>query len=105
MLSRCASLLFPWLFAAVAAHGQGEVGLRWVPEPGEGGIEIAADQRSLKTWHKSGGQVERHASAESTITMPRDAVQTISQITDGFRQVLVLSATPRLGDAAWRTML
>jgi ATP-dependent helicase HepA len=38
-------------------------------------------------------------------TMPRDAVQTISQIADGFRQVLVLSATPRLGDAAWRNML
>nr|WP_314464345.1 DEAD/DEAH box helicase [uncultured Novosphingobium sp.] len=38
-------------------------------------------------------------------TMPRDAVQTVSQIADGFRQVLVLSATPRLGDAAWRNML
>lgn len=38
-------------------------------------------------------------------TMPRDAVQTISQIAGGFRQVLVLSATPRLGDAAWRNML
>lgn len=38
-------------------------------------------------------------------TMPRDAVQTISQLADGFRQVLVLSATPRLGDGAWRNML
>ena len=38
-------------------------------------------------------------------TMPRDAVQIISQIADGFRQVLVLSATPRLGDVAWRNML
>lgn len=38
-------------------------------------------------------------------TMPRDAVQTISQIADGFRQVLALSATPRLGDVVWRNML
>ncbi len=35
-------------------------------------------------------------------TMPRDALQAISQAADGFRQVLVLSATPRLGDPAWR---
>lgn len=35
-------------------------------------------------------------------TMPRDAIQVISQAADGFRQVLILSATPRLGDPAWR---
>ncbi|WP_170446104.1 SNF2-related protein [Ruegeria arenilitoris] len=35
-------------------------------------------------------------------TMPRDAIQAISQAADEFRQVLVLSATPRLGDPAWR---
>lgn len=34
--------------------------------------------------------------------MPRDALQAISQAADEFRQVLVLSATPRLGDPAWR---
>ncbi|PWE48717.1 hypothetical protein DEM26_16590 [Thioclava sp. NG1] len=35
-------------------------------------------------------------------TMPRDAIQAISQAADEFRQVLVLSATPRLGDPVWR---
>lgn len=35
-------------------------------------------------------------------TMPREAIQLLSQVTDDFRQVLVLSATPRLGDPAWR---
>lgn len=35
-------------------------------------------------------------------TMPREAIQAISQASDEFRQVLVLSATPRLGDPAWR---
>ncbi|WP_372921972.1 SNF2-related protein [Roseovarius sp.] len=34
-------------------------------------------------------------------TMPREAIQAISQASDEFRQVLVLSATPRLGDTAW----
>lgn len=38
-------------------------------------------------------------------TMPREIVQTISQAADGFRQVLVLSATPRLGDVAWRELI
>lgn len=38
-------------------------------------------------------------------TMPREIVQTISQAADGFRQVLVLSATPRLGDAVWRDLI
>lgn len=38
-------------------------------------------------------------------TMPREIVQTISHAADGFRQVLVLSATPRLGDAAWRDLI
>lgn len=38
-------------------------------------------------------------------TMPRETVQTISQLTDGFRQVLVLSATPRLADVIWRNPL
>lgn len=38
-------------------------------------------------------------------TMPREAVQTIAQIAGGFRQVLVLSATPRLADPAARSML
>lgn len=38
-------------------------------------------------------------------TMPREIVQTISQATDGFRQVLVLSATPRLGDVVWRDLI
>lgn len=35
-------------------------------------------------------------------TMPRDAIQFLSQVADEFRQVLVLSATPRLGDPSWR---
>jgi ATP-dependent helicase HepA len=35
-------------------------------------------------------------------TMPREAIQAIAQGADEFRQVLVLSATPRLGDPAWR---
>lgn len=35
-------------------------------------------------------------------TMPREALQAVSQASDDFRQVLVLSATPRLGDPAWR---
>jgi ATP-dependent helicase HepA len=35
-------------------------------------------------------------------TMPRETIQAISQASDEFRQVLVLSATPRLGDPAWR---
>ena len=35
-------------------------------------------------------------------TMPRETIQTISQASDEFRQVLVLSATPRLGDPSWR---
>ena len=35
-------------------------------------------------------------------TMPREAMLAISQAADEFRQVLVLSATPRLGDPAWR---
>lgn len=35
-------------------------------------------------------------------TMPRDAIHAISQAADEFRQVLVLSATPRLGDPASR---
>lgn len=34
--------------------------------------------------------------------MPREVLQAISQASDEFRQVLVLSATPRLGDPAWR---
>lgn len=38
-------------------------------------------------------------------TMPREAIQTISQLADGFRQVLVLSATPRLADVTWRNPL
>lgn len=38
-------------------------------------------------------------------TMPRETVQTISQLTEGFRQVLVLSATPRLADVTWRNPL
>jgi ATP-dependent helicase HepA len=33
-------------------------------------------------------------------TMPREAIQAIAQGADEFRQVLVLSATPRLGDPA-----
>jgi ATP-dependent helicase HepA len=35
-------------------------------------------------------------------TMPREAMLALSQAADEFRQVLVLSATPRLGDPAWR---
>ena len=35
-------------------------------------------------------------------TMPRETIQVLSQATDDFRQVLVLSATPRLGDPYWR---
>lgn len=38
-------------------------------------------------------------------TMPRETVQTLSQAADSFRQVLVLSATPRLGDAVWRDLI
>lgn len=38
-------------------------------------------------------------------TMPRDVAQTISQMTDNFRQVLVLSATPRLADTFWHNWL
>lgn len=58
------------------------------------------------------GQGTRTISADSAVfdllivdepqTMPRDAIQAISQAADEFRQVLVLSATPRLGDPAWR---
>lgn len=35
-------------------------------------------------------------------TMPREIIQLLSQATDDFREVLVLSATPRLGDPSWR---
>lgn len=35
-------------------------------------------------------------------TMTREAFQQITQASAGFRQVLVLSATPRLGDQSWR---
>lgn len=35
-------------------------------------------------------------------TMPREVIHFISQASDEFRQVLVLSATPKLGDTAWR---
>ncbi|AWM23736.1 SNF2-related protein [Sinorhizobium fredii] len=38
-------------------------------------------------------------------TMPRETVQMLSQAADDFRQVLVLSATPRLGDTAWRELI
>lgn len=38
-------------------------------------------------------------------TMPRDIVQLLSQAADDFRQVLVLSATPRLGDPSWRELI
>ncbi len=38
-------------------------------------------------------------------TMLRDAIQTISQASDEFRQVLVLSATPRLSDPTWRDLI
>lgn len=58
------------------------------------------------------GQEARTISADPTVfdllivdepqTMPRDAIQFVSQVADEFRQVLVLSATPRLGDPSWR---
>lgn len=58
------------------------------------------------------GQGARTLNADSAVfdllivdepqTMPREAMQAISQVADEFRQVLVLSATPRLGDPAWR---
>lgn len=35
-------------------------------------------------------------------TMPRETIQLLSQAAEGFRQVLVLSATPRLGDPYWQ---
>jgi ATP-dependent helicase HepA len=35
-------------------------------------------------------------------TMPREVIQAIASASDDFRQVLVLSATPRLGDPSWR---
>jgi len=38
-------------------------------------------------------------------TMPREVVRHLSQVSDGFRQVLVLSATPKLGDPAWRELI
>lgn len=38
-------------------------------------------------------------------TMLRDAIQTIAQASDEFRQVLVLSATPRLSDPTWRDLI
>jgi len=38
-------------------------------------------------------------------TMPRDTMQLIAQASDEFRQVLVLSATPRLSDPAWRELI
>ena len=38
-------------------------------------------------------------------TMPREIVQSLAQAADGFRQVLVLSATPRLGDGGWRELI
>lgn len=34
--------------------------------------------------------------------MPREVIQAIASASDDFRQVLVLSATPRLGDTSWR---
>ncbi len=38
-------------------------------------------------------------------TMPRETIQLLSQASDNFRQTLVLSATPRLGDPAWRELI
>lgn len=35
-------------------------------------------------------------------TMPRETIHLLSRASDDFRQVLVLSATPRLGDPFWR---
>jgi len=61
------------------------------------------------------GQELRTIGAESSVfdllivdepqTMPREAIQFVSQATDDFRQVLVLSATPRLGDPSWRDLI
>lgn len=61
------------------------------------------------------GEVERTVELDSSKfdllvvdepqTMPRETVQTLSQAADSFRQVLVLSATPRLGDAVWRDLI
>lgn len=58
------------------------------------------------------GQEARTISADSAVfdllivdepqTMPREAIQAISLASDAFRQVLVLSATPRLGDPSSR---
>jgi ATP-dependent helicase HepA len=58
------------------------------------------------------GQTERTISLDATVfdllivdepqTMTREAIQSISLASEEFRQVLVLSATPRLGDPAWR---
>ncbi|WP_161957334.1 SNF2-related protein [Aestuariivirga litoralis] len=58
------------------------------------------------------GQGARTINADSSVfdllivdepqTMPREVIQAISQASDDFRQVLVLSATPRLGDPVWR---
>ena len=40
--------------------------------------------------------------ADEPQTMSREAIQFLSQASDDFRHVLVLSATPRLGDPGWR---
>ena len=60
-------------------------------------------------------QAERVISADPSVfdllivdepqTMPREIVQLIAQAADDFRQVLVLSATPRLGDQFWRALI
>ena len=59
--------------------------------PGHGGRTITADPSVFDLMIVDEPQ-----------TMPREALLTIAQASDEFRQVLVLSATPRLGDPAWR---
>lgn len=58
------------------------------------------------------GQEDRTISADPTIfdlliidepqTMSRDAIEGLLSVTDDFRQLLILSATPGLGDQFWR---
>ncbi|WP_371225372.1 SNF2-related protein [Roseovarius sp. 2305UL8-3] len=61
------------------------------------------------------GEGTRTISADSSLfdllvldepqTMPRETIQMLSQASDNFRQALILSATPRLGDPAWRELI
>ncbi|HTM81942.1 SNF2-related protein [Asticcacaulis sp.] len=82
------------------------------PEDGDLSPVTLAQARDLAT---RPGQERRTIEADSRAfdlliidepqTMPREIVAYLAQAADTFREVLVLSATPRLGDPAWRELL